>query len=89
MLTNITQVLAEQKLDSMLSSNSYSGCTCPQCREDILAYALNHLPPHYVSTDKGALFEKANQHANRFDNDMLPVLVRAMQVVEKSPRHKL
>lgn len=88
MLTNITQILTEQKLDSMLSSSRYTGCTCTQCREDILAIALNQLPPHYVSTDKGVLFEKANQLANRFDNDILPALVRAIQVVEKAPRHK-
>ena len=89
MLTNITQVLVEQKLDALFNSANYTGCTCTQCKEDIMAIVLNKLPPHYVSTDKGALFERANQHNQRFDNELLPHLIRAAQLVEASPRHNI
>lgn len=54
-----------------------------------MAIVLNKLPPHYVSTDKGALFERANQHNQRFDNELLPHLIRAAQLVEASPRHNI
>lgn len=87
MLTNITEVLVEQKLDALFQSSNYTGCTCTQCKEDIMAITLNKLPPHYVSTDKGALFERANQHNQRFENEILPLLIRAVQMVENSPRH--
>ena len=88
MLTNITEVLVEQKLDSLFRSSHYTGCTCTQCKEDIMAITLNKLPPHYVSTDRGALFERANQHGLLFENEVLPHLIRAIQLVENSPRHK-
>lgn len=87
MLKNMTEVLVEQKLDSMLTSGNYHGCTCQQCREDIMAFTLNHLPAHYVSTDVGALYSKANHYATGADFDILKELARAMQVVERSPRH--
>jgi len=29
-------------------------CTCSQCRIDIICYALNRMPPHYIVSNRGA-----------------------------------
>jgi len=29
-------------------------CTCKQCRMDIICYALNRMPPHYIVSNRGA-----------------------------------
>ena len=35
-------------------------CSCEQCRLDILALALNQLPPRYVVTDLGDTYSRAD-----------------------------
>ena len=87
MLKNMTEILAEQKLNELMKSPDYEGCTCSQCREDILAYALNRLPAQYVSTDTGALYAKVNQYATNLEFDILRQLALAMRIVGQSPRH--
>lgn len=44
-------------VDKFLSYRNQNICTCPRCMSDIVAIALNYLPPHYiVDTDKGKEF---------------------------------
>lgn len=43
---NYERVLAV--MDRFLSERYDDVCTCPRCRSDIAAIALNYLPPHYV-----------------------------------------
>ena len=45
-------------------------CTCNQCRMDIICYALNRMPPHYIVSNRGASrvqwesFERQQQAAD-------------------------
>jgi competence protein ComFB len=44
-------------VDKFLVDRYQSACTCPRCLGDIVAIALNYLPPHYiVETDTGKEF---------------------------------
>ncbi|MEA4891688.1 MAG: late competence development ComFB family protein [Peptococcaceae bacterium] len=88
MLKNMTETLLEQKLDSMMDSPKYTGCKCQRCREDILAYALNRLPPQYVSTNTGKLYTKLQNYTDRFEFDILCQLAIAIKVVTAAPRHQ-
>lgn len=85
MLKNITEILANQKLEVLLKDNDC--CKCDKCKEDMLAYALNKLPPSYVSTDEGELFSKAKALSVDYDFDILKELVIAMNLVRGNPRH--
>ena len=41
-------------MDKFLAERYKDSCSCPRCRCDIAAIALNYLPPHYiVETDTG------------------------------------
>jgi len=44
-------------VDKFLADRYQNICTCPRCMCDIVAIALNYLPPHYiVETDTGNEF---------------------------------
>lgn len=86
MIKNITEILVEQKLDKLLEKED-NCCKCEQCREDMVAYALNLLNPHYVSTDQGQLYTKAKVLSIDYEVEITTALARAIQVVAKHPRH--
>ena len=35
-------------VDKFLADRNQHICTCPRCMSDIVAIALNYLPPHYI-----------------------------------------
>lgn len=85
MLRNVVEILAAQKLEELLKEEDC--CKCAQCKEDMMAYALNRLAPHYVSTDVGQLFAKANELKWGYDFDLMKELSFALNVVRNNPRH--
>ena len=62
-------------------------CKCERCKMDILAHALNHLPPKYVVTRTGTIYAKLASMYNQFDSDVIVAITNAAKVVGKSPRH--
>ena len=44
---NVMEILVEQMYSSIEST--LDCCACPLCKADIIAYALNQLPPKYVA----------------------------------------
>lgn len=85
MLKNMTEILAEQKLDALWKAQEC--CKCEKCREDVLARALNKLPPHYVSTDAGGLYERAKMLNSRYDFEIMREVAMAIQAIKDQPRH--
>ena len=53
----------------------------------MIAYALNHLPPHYVATDRGRLMVKLKSYEIQARADVLSAVSEAAVMVAKSPRH--
>ncbi|MDD4571266.1 MAG: late competence development ComFB family protein [Clostridia bacterium] len=45
-LVNTTETLVLEKLDAVL--NRFNCCKCDRCKKDIVALALNKLPPKYM-----------------------------------------
>lgn len=88
MLKNITEVLVTQRLDSVLKKVRYEGCTCERCTEDMLSYALNHLPPRYVSTAEGELYARIQEMDPDYEFNVLREVAKAIRLVEEHPRHK-
>lgn len=87
MLKNITEMLVEQKMEELLEKEEHC-CKCQQCREDIIAYTLNQLTPHYVSTDHGQLFTKARMLSISYEVEITAALAKAIKLVAENPRHK-
>lgn len=62
-------------------------CTCPSCRDDVIAYTLNRLPPKYIVSSPGAAFTRLDALQTQYRADVAATLSQAAAVVAKSPRH--
>lgn len=62
-------------------------CKCEKCRLDIIALALNDLPPKYVVTEKGELYSKVNELQHQFSIDVQTAIIKAALIVGKNPKH--
>lgn len=83
---NFMEQVAAKKLDDMLQGRT-DICTCEQCRTEMLTYALNHLPPRYISSHKGEIFGKIDEMDTQTNADISKALVTAIKVVSSNPRH--
>lgn len=72
-------------IDSVLKD--INACRCEKCKYDIMAIALNSLPPKYVVTKKGQLYTKLTALQNQSDVDVISAITKASVIVSKSPRH--
>ena len=62
-------------------------CKCDRCQMDIVAYALNNLPPKYVVARTGRLYAKLNSMYAQFHVDVATAVTNGAKQVSKSPRH--
>ncbi len=62
-------------------------CQCEKCRQDILVLALNHLPPRYVSSDKGDIFTRLESTETEDDVQIVKEIAKAVEIVSRNPRH--
>lgn len=82
---NVMERVVEERLDEMLKS--YDCCKCERCRADIVALALNNLPPRYVVTDEGELFAKIQYTQKRYELEVVKQIAAAINMVKESPHH--
>ena len=82
---NLMEDVVLRYVDSMMAADG-GGC-CGSCRSDVIAYALNHLPPRYVATDKGRMLVELDSYESQFRTDVVAVLSEAIKVVRQHPRH--
>jgi competence protein ComFB len=87
-LRNVTETLTRVIFDDTFLHSGQLACDCPQCQEDILAYALNRLPAHYVTSDLGQAYVKAQYLSSQMQLDILRELTIAAHVVGTNPRHR-
>lgn len=86
-LKNYMEDAARNTLDELLEKRRPEVCKCSRCRLDILAHALNHLPPKYVVTDKGHTFTRVAEMQQQFGADLVVALSKAIKHVSANPRH--
>lgn len=85
-LKNYMEYLVEEQLEEFLKMHP-ENCKCENCRIDIKAYALNKLPPHYVVSDKGYIYNKIDEMRLQSRIDVLKVIIEGSEVISKYPRH--
>lgn len=84
-LKNFMEDVVSQKTDELLKLMNL--CRCEKCRMDIIAIALNNLPPKYVVTEVGALYSKIRELEQQFEVDVETEIVKAAICVSKNPKH--
>lgn len=85
-VVNIMEKIAEEKLDLQLQSSDC--CKCSDCHQDMLAYALNIIPPKYVNSAKGELFGRIDSAKLQNSVDIDIAIAKAISVVSASPKHR-
>ena len=86
MLVNIMVEAVKETLDSVLSV--YDVCKCEKCRMDIIALALNRLPPRYVVRTSGAALTRFTLSREQERADVITAIAQAIEIVSKNPRHE-
>ena len=61
-------------------------CGCANCRDDVMVFALNRLPPRYVATPHGEVISKVGMERSQEQADVSMALVEALRRVHQSPR---
>jgi len=82
---NIMEELVEEEFDA--AAPGLNCCTCEACRNDIIAFALNQLPPKYVATRKGEVYSKTFILRNQHYADIMAALAKGANLVRENPRH--
>lgn len=80
--TNLMENMVLRKLDAAV--RKFNCCGCDRCRRDIVAFALNLLPPRYVVADV--------RHVTQMEecveeNQVMGALIKAVLQVRSNPRH--
>ena len=85
-VVNIMETIIEEKLELQLKDSNC--CKCSDCKQDMLAYALNIIPPKYVNSAKGELFGRINSTKLQNSVDIDIAIAKAISIVSASPNHK-
>lgn len=83
---NYMEDIVKDTLDSLLFEIE-DICKCQKCKLDIIAWALNRLPPKYVVSDKGWLYTKLKEQEVQFRADVVRELTKAIAYISKHPQH--
>lgn len=77
----VRDVLAANKNDLHLS------CTCERCLADVMADALNHLPPRYIVNENHQPYVRVMHEADQEGAlTILKTIVQSASTVSKHPR---
>lgn len=85
-LKNHTEIVVYQALQDYLRQNKAS-CSCERCQADIMALALNRLPPRYYVSLQGKILTQCESHALPDQTRIMADVVRAAQQVSVTPSH--
>ncbi len=85
-IVNYMEDIVRDTLESLLSERK-DICKCQKCKLDMIAWALNRLPPKYVVTDKGRMYTKLKEQEIQFRADVVQELTRAIAHISKDPQH--
>ncbi|MBB6673684.1 late competence development ComFB family protein [Cohnella nanjingensis] len=84
---NVMEPIVINTFKEHILTNRTLKCDCEKCRLDIVVLTLNHLQPHYTSTQAGEAYIKALFMNTQLQSDVIQELTRALQVVEDNPNH--
>lgn len=85
-IVNIVEKMILDAMDEVLEHKPQI-CKCDKCLSDIVAYALNRLPPRYVASEKGNTLAKAAYLEKSIQVALLVALTEAVEQINANPRH--
>jgi competence protein ComFB len=85
-LRNYSEKVVRDVLEELLSKRN-DICKCEKCRLDMMAIALNNLPPQYYLSNKGEVFSKLASSYSEMRIKVLTEVTKALMQVQKLPSH--
>ncbi len=82
---NVMEYLVLNKISEVW--NALECCKCAQCKNDVIALALNELPTKYVVTQKGEVYARIDELSIEKEAEILTALAKAAKIVKEKPRH--
>jgi len=83
---NFMEDIVKEEVDNLLAEKE-NICKCAKCKLDMMAWALNRLPPKYVVSDKGRIFTRLQGVETQFRADVTIQLMKAISQISKNPQH--
>ena len=80
-LVNLAELAVKERLNEAL--NRFKCCECDRCIKDIMAIAVNALPPKYVVRSE----QDIAVELRKYEGDVVGALVNAVLKVKNNPRH--
>ncbi len=81
-LVNLMEGFVSSRIDEVMQK--FNCCSCERCRRDILAMALNKLPPLYVLEDDLNLRDQKEKERSA---DVAAALVKSVLAIKAHPNH--
>lgn len=86
-LKNYMEDVVTDVLDILLKERD-GICKCKQCKTDIIAFALNRLPPKYIVSERGFTHSYIEEINNvDWKTDVISVVNLGIDIVSKRQRH--
>lgn len=86
-LINYMEIMVRDLLKETIDNFDY--CKCSMCQLDIIALALNELPPQYAVSTEGLTYKKLDQLKAQCSIDVVLAITKAAKVIGENPRHSV
>jgi competence protein ComFB len=87
MMINVLEEAVRQTFDELCGRYA-SFCSCAQCKDDVLTYAMNHSKPRYASySTLGAAVTRVALMSDAARAELAVTVLEGMRKVAASPRH--
>ena len=84
-IANVMELLVEEMAEKYIVL--FGLCPCEQCRKDVIALSLNHLPPKYVVMPQRIIRPRLAMYESRFSATITAQILYACKEVLENPRH--
>ncbi len=84
-MKNVVEEILRREYERLVPSVD-DFCGCDLCRDDVMVYALNRLPPHYVSQPKGEILTTVEMEGYQERTHIQVILLEGFRRVRMEPR---
>lgn len=78
---------AIREIHAELLAQNAEFCACERCRDDVVAYTLNHTRPRYATSSRGWALENLALSSDQIRAELSVMVLGAMKRVSQDPRH--
>ncbi len=83
-LVNVAELAIKEKVSSVIERMNL--CKCVKCRQDVIAFALNHLPARYLPQSRAGSID-IDRYLAEYGREVTAALVKSCIKVKANPRH--